>query len=532
VADNVVLPGEGQSVATDDVGGAQYQRVKLDVGGDGVSVPVVGSLPVSGPLTDAQLRAAAVPVSGTFWQATQPVSGPVTDAQIRATPIGVTVSNFPGTQAVSAASLPLPTGAAAESTLSAINVKTPSLGQSNLAGSVPVAIASDQSAIPVTVSNFPGTQAVSGPLTDAELRATPVTVSGPLTDAQLRASAVPVSLAGVASETTLATLAAATKLEDTPGASGDRGMLVFGQRQDADTTSVSDNGDYTVFKMDEAGRLKVASQPGLSPLSTGSITANGQTVAVSVARQSNIMVHMVATSLVGHNATFEGSIDSTNGTDGAWFALQAVRSNANTIELATGVLAATPAYGWELSVNGLAWFRVRATAHTSGTALWKVQPAPFATEPIPAQQVSGTQPISGSITATLAASNVRAGFFGAAGIWYDDSSTALAANASFTGTSRDATVTATATAHANAATYAKEVRACAESDQSGTLWLEVSRDNVNWRRIRSVATVAITGGGQAAEIVYQPSWRYWRIGFTNGATLQARFTIGTMALAI
>lgn len=30
--------------------------------------------PVSGPLTDTQLRASAVPVSGTFWQATQPVS--------------------------------------------------------------------------------------------------------------------------------------------------------------------------------------------------------------------------------------------------------------------------------------------------------------------------------------------------------------------------------------------------------------------------------------------------------------------------
>lgn len=32
------------------------------------------ALPVSGPLTDAQLRAATLPVSGTFWQATQPVS--------------------------------------------------------------------------------------------------------------------------------------------------------------------------------------------------------------------------------------------------------------------------------------------------------------------------------------------------------------------------------------------------------------------------------------------------------------------------
>lgn len=57
---------------------------------------VTGAVVVSGPLTDTQLRATPVPVSGTFFQATQPVS---------------------------AASLPLPTDAATESTLSALNTK-------------------------------------------------------------------------------------------------------------------------------------------------------------------------------------------------------------------------------------------------------------------------------------------------------------------------------------------------------------------------------------------------------------------------
>lgn len=45
----------------------------------------------------------------------------------------------------------------------------------------------------MTVSNFPSNQAVSGPLTNTELRAAAVSVSGPLTDTQLRASAVPVA---------------------------------------------------------------------------------------------------------------------------------------------------------------------------------------------------------------------------------------------------------------------------------------------------------------------------------------------------
>jgi hypothetical protein len=44
----------------------------------------------------------------------------------------------------------------------------------------------------VTHHKIDGTVAVSGPVTDAQIRATPLPVSGPLTDAQLRATAVPV----------------------------------------------------------------------------------------------------------------------------------------------------------------------------------------------------------------------------------------------------------------------------------------------------------------------------------------------------
>lgn len=88
----------------------------------------------------------------------------------------------------------------------AINTKTPTVGQKTMAASSPVVIASDQSAI-----------AVTGPLTDSQLRATPVPVSGTvstggLTDAQLRATPVPVSgtvaVTGVATETTLAAFSA------------------------------------------------------------------------------------------------------------------------------------------------------------------------------------------------------------------------------------------------------------------------------------------------------------------------------------
>ncbi len=48
-------------------------------------------------------------------------------------------------------------------------------------------------AVPVSGAFWPTTQPVSGPLTDVQLRAQAVPVSGPLTDTQLRAEAVPVS---------------------------------------------------------------------------------------------------------------------------------------------------------------------------------------------------------------------------------------------------------------------------------------------------------------------------------------------------
>jgi len=95
--------------------------------------------PVSGPLTDAQLRASPVPVSG-----------PLTDAQLRAAAVPV-----------SAASLPLPSGAATEATLatrlseSAFQARINSLGQKTSANSTPVVLASDQSAVPVSAAALP-----------------------------------------------------------------------------------------------------------------------------------------------------------------------------------------------------------------------------------------------------------------------------------------------------------------------------------------------------------------------------------------
>lgn len=138
--------------------------------------------------------------------------------------LAVTGTFFQATQPVSAASLPLPTGAATETTLSAVNTKLPS-GLTVTAGKLQVELPAGgtgltntelrAAAVPVsltstTVTNtvvtslasttITGSVAVTGPLTDAQLRAATVPISGTvitggLTDTQIRASALPVSIA-------------------------------------------------------------------------------------------------------------------------------------------------------------------------------------------------------------------------------------------------------------------------------------------------------------------------------------------------
>ena len=179
---------------------------------------------------------------------------------------------------------------------------------------------------------------------------------------------------------------------------GDVGFPALIKRRDTDTSQVADS-QYTTINCDEEGRIKVASKPASYPGTVGNVTSATSTVVINCERFSNLMIHCAGT-FTGTNCTFEGSLNSTNGTGGNWFTVQAIRSNANTIETTTGVLAAAPAYAWELSVNALKYFRIRATAWTSGTQVWTMSPGTYATEPIPGAQASATQAVSGTVTVT------------------------------------------------------------------------------------------------------------------------------------
>lgn len=158
----------------------------------GNPIPVSGSVGVSNfpatqPVTGTFWQATQ-PVSGTFWQATQPVSGsvsvgnfpatqPVSIAAMPSTP--VTGTFFQGTQPVSAAALPLPAGAATETTLAATSGKLPAtLGQKAMAASLAVTMATDQGAIPTTKQATGSTNVLkTGTLTTAAVTADQVVLT-------------------------------------------------------------------------------------------------------------------------------------------------------------------------------------------------------------------------------------------------------------------------------------------------------------------------------------------------------------------
>lgn len=530
----------GKQIATNDIAGKQYQIINL-----------------------ADDAGAAI--------------APLTDAQLRATPIDV-----------SASSLPLPTGAATETTLSAINTKLPTASAempSADTSSMPVRQAPQKywdwsfaKAITNNIDTTRGTlirtgtgqtvnQSSSNLVITAGTTANSETVirsleswSGALTMWEVTTLSQRIinnnfflEMVDVIGDGLTYNIVSATSVDVTKTAHGFTAENV-GQRMDlcAITGAAGIPMEGVIASIPDANtiRFTVAGWPasGTGTLSltgwnkielnyTGTTATNVNFNTRRQGYQNTSVAATINTSASGHQA----AVNVSGG----------VASLADQVLTSAGVFANRNAWKLNVPEQGVElYYQIRArngtTNPASGTT-WTI--GMLRVEDYIAQQVEltstrqqsignsfpvsviGTTVVSGSVTAQLSANTARPGFFAASGIWYDDSSATLAGAATFTGTSRDLTVTATATTMANAATYAQELRVSAESDVTGTLWLEVSRDNTNWRRVKAVATTAVTGGGFAAEIIHRPSWRYARVGYTNDAGAQARFTIGSILMA-
>lgn len=184
-------------------------------------------------------------------------------------------------------------------------------------------------------------------------------------------------------------------------------LLIAGKTQYTEPTPADQ--DVIPLSMNSDGRLRVASKPALFTNVVANLTLLNDALVFNVQDASNVVCHVKntgGTTSAAGQFVFEGSLDSTTGTDGTWFSIQAVRSNANTIETSTGTLAlaanVATAYSWELSVNAVKWFRVRCSvAATVGSIFtWTALPGSYATEPIPA--IQGHTLTGGTVTNTPA----------------------------------------------------------------------------------------------------------------------------------
>lgn len=214
MADNTVLNGGtgGDTIATDDITGVKYQRVKVNYGADGVAIDVSTSNPL--PVTPGAnsgvdigdvtvnngVGAGAVPIQDGGNSIT--VDGPLTNTELRASAISVDASGtavpvtdgggsitvdgafYLATQPISAAALPLPAGAAT-------SAKQPALGTAGTASADVLTVQGKASMTPLVVDGSAVTQPVSGTFYPGTQP-----VSGPLTDTQLRASVVPIGDGG------------------------------------------------------------------------------------------------------------------------------------------------------------------------------------------------------------------------------------------------------------------------------------------------------------------------------------------------
>lgn len=249
MADNVTLNAGtgGASCATDDVGGVHFQKVKIDVGGDGVSAALSNSNPI--PVSDAG-GSLTVDNGGTFAvQATLQASTNTTEVVGDAAHDAAAAGNPLLVGAYASAAAPTDVSADADAVRlwalrSGALAMQPTYGGvlgvagngASGAGVQRVTIANDSTGVLATVSNVAtiGTSVTPG---------TGATNLG--------------------------------KAEDAAHTTGDVGVMALAVRRDADTTLVDTTGDYAPLQVNAAGSLKVAITSGAG--SGGTSIADGAT---------------------------------------------------------------------------------------------------------------------------------------------------------------------------------------------------------------------------------------------------------------
>jgi hypothetical protein len=259
-------------------------------------------------LTDTELRATPVPVSGTVAVSSAPttaVTGPLTDAQLRASAVPVSGTFWQSTQPVSASSLPLPAGAATDGApvsgqvleaggtslmgwLSSVRKAiTDRLPAALVGGRLDVNIGAAAVTVPVSGTFWQATQPVSGTFWQATQP-----VSGTVTS-NLG------TIAGVATEATLAARLPTPVAKGTQGATG------------MPTQALKDSGRQHISLNWEEMAGTAAAESALTNFTSGSrggtalSAANQYTVqAGKTLRIHTVCLYVKATSTINNLARF------------------------------------------------------------------------------------------------------------------------------------------------------------------------------------------------------------------------------------
>lgn len=343
-------------------------------------------------------------ISSSTWN----VAGPLTDAELRATPLPISGSvSISGGGDASAANQ-----VTGNASLSSINTKIPALGQAVMASSAPVVIASNQTSIPVaatlqagaasigvlgansgvdigdvTINNASGASAVNiqdggnSITVDGSVSVSgSVAVTGPLTDAQLRAVAVPVSGTVTANAgTNLNTSALA--LETTQSTQNTRIGDVTEAAPASDTASSGLNGRLQRIAQ------RLTSLISLFPTSLGQKTMANSLAVTLASDQSTLNVSTVEASVL-----FKGKASTYNTPGRAGTAGQKILSlhNATGSSVTVKVLS--------VKVDGSSTVVKAITVPPPIIRLWKVTVLPTNGTALTKNKIGGTTTSSASVT--------------------------------------------------------------------------------------------------------------------------------------
>lgn len=293
------------------------------------------SVPVSGPLTDTQLRASAVPVSGTV-TANTGLTQPLTDVQLRASAVPI-----------SASALPLPSGAATETkqdtAITALQL-------------IDDAVSTTGAAVPAKGYQVTGTDGTNA-------RVLKTDSNGEL-QIDVLSSALPT---GAATETTLAALntkfssVAMADATSNPTISQQSvfGMVYNGSTWDRLRSRIAASGIASVEIQDQATSGTISTQ-NLVPAGTATALS---AVALTLEAANTLTVQTVGT------YTGALSLQATVGATNVWVTLTGnVFYNINTLAVSATIPSAAQAL-YRVGVAGYSQVRVTALAAVTGSVV-------------------------------------------------------------------------------------------------------------------------------------------------------------------